>query len=247
MHYVDHIFIVLLFIVQPIYGAYAYRGYVAKIEAGGAQNRIKEYRQTMALEWVAFAVVAGAWALLSRPITELGFVSAGGPGFWGGALALILLTAYLVYSIFAAKKMSDADKSKQIDGMGKLRYVLPQDSHDYRSFVSLSLTAGIVEEFLYRGFTFWYLAQFMPIWAVVIVSSVAFGLAHSYQGVSGMLRVTLIGLAFGAFYVWTGSIWLPMLAHAILDVAQGAAIVEMFRHSDNSPETAPNIKATMNE
>ena len=135
--------------------------------------------------------------------------------------------------------MSNADKSKQIDALGKLRYMCPQNSHDYRYFIPVSITAGIVEEFLYRGFAFWYLAHFMPIWAVVVVSSLAFGLAHSYQGVSGMVRVTLIGLAFGAFYVWTGSIWLPMLAHAILDVVQGAAIVEVFRKSDSSPEPAP--------
>ena len=239
MHFVDHIFIVLLFIVQPIYGAYSYRRYVAKVEAGEAEDRIKLYKETIALEWVAFAVVAGAWTLLSRPIAELGFVTPGGSGFWGGAAALALVTAYLVYSVFAAKKMSNADKSKQIDALGKLRYIAPQNSHDYRYFISVSITAGIVEEFLYRGFAFWYLAHFMPIWAVVVVSSVAFGLGHSYQGVSGMVRVTLIGLAFGAFYVWTGSIWLPMLAHAILDIVQGAAIVEVFRKPDSSPQPAP--------
>ncbi len=239
MHFVDYIFIVLLFIVQPIYGAYSYRRYVAKVEAGEAEDRVKLYKETIALEWVAFAVVAGAWTLLSRPIAELGFVTPGGSGFWGGAAALALVTAYLVYSVFAAKKMSNADKSKQIDALGKLRYIAPQNSHDYQYFIPVSITAGIVEEFLYRGFAFWYLAHFMPIWAVVVVSSVAFGLGHSYQGVSGMVRVTLIGLAFGAFYVWTGSIWLPMLAHAILDIVQGAAIVEVFRKPDSSPEPAP--------
>ena len=61
----------------------------------------------------------------------------------------------------------------------------------------------------------------MPMWAVVVVSSVAFGLGHSYQGAGGMVRVTLIGLVFGALYVFTGSIWIPIVAHVILDVLQG--------------------------
>jgi membrane protease YdiL (CAAX protease family) len=49
------------------------------------------------------------------------------------------------------------------------------------------------------------------------------------------LRVTLIGLAFGAYYVFTGSIWLPMLAHAVLDIVQGASILEVLRKSDAQP------------
>ena len=79
----------------------------------------------------------------------------------------------------------------------------------------------------------------MPIWAVIAVSSVAFGLGHSYQGASGVAKVTLIGLAFGILYVATGSIWLPILAHAILDILQGASIVEVLRPNDRTdPEPA---------
>jgi membrane protease YdiL (CAAX protease family) len=73
----------------------------------------------------------------------------------------------------------------------------------------------------------------MPTWAVIVVSSLAFGLGHSYQGAGGVARVTLIGLAFGAFYVFTGTIWLPMLAHAVLDIVQGASILEILRKVDD--------------
>lgn len=241
MHFVDHIFILLLFVVQPIHGALSYRAYVSRVEAGGPENRGKQYRDILVLEWVSFAVVASAWMLLSRPFDLLGFVPPAGSGFWGGIAVLVLVTWYLVYSVQAAKKMSDEEKDKQAQALGTLRYILPQSSSDFRQFAGVSITAGIVEEVLYRGFTFWYLAEFLPIWAVVIVSSVAFGLGHSYQGVGGMIRVTLIGLAFGLFYVWTGSIWLPMIAHVILDILQGAALVEILRNSGKSLKAAPAV------
>ena len=98
------------------------------------------------------------------------------------------------------------------------------------------MTAGGVEEIVYRGFVLWYLAFFMPLWGAVIVSSVAFGLGHSYQGVIGGLRCGLVGLAFAIFYVVTGSIWLPIIAHATLDILQGAMIVEILRKDGDTAE-----------
>jgi membrane protease YdiL (CAAX protease family) len=235
MHIVDHIFIVLLFVAQPIHGAYSYRRYLRRLEAGTAEGRISLYRQTLTLEWVAFAVVAGAWLVLSRPFAPLGFVASSTLQLAGGLAVLALVTLYLVHAWRKSRRMSPEEKARQASSFGSLIHLMPQDDRDYRHFVGVSITAGIVEEFLYRGFTFWYLAFFMPVWAVVIVSSLAFGLGHTYQGASGVLRVTLIGLAFGAFYVFTGSIWLPMLAHAVLDIVQGASILEVLRKSDVQP------------
>ena len=132
MHFVDHIFILLLFVVQPIHGALSYRAYVSRVEAGGPENRGKQYRDILVLEWVSFAVVASAWMLLSRPFDLLGFVPPAGSGFWGGIAVLVLVTWYLVYSVQAAKKMSDEEKDKQAQALGTLRYILPQSSSDFR-------------------------------------------------------------------------------------------------------------------
>ena len=68
----------------------------------------------------------------------------------------------------------------------------------------------------------------MPTWAAVVVTSLVFGLAHSYQGPAGMARVSLVGLAFAGLYLLSGSLWLPIVAHAILDLAQVATIRRML-------------------
>jgi len=234
---VDHIFIFLLFVVQPIHGALEFRRYIKKVEAGEPADRIKLYRQTLILEWVGFAALAAIWYLFGRPIADLGFVALGGNGFWIGAALLLVVCGYLGYSWWAAGRMTKDEKAEHATSFGKLVHFLPRTDREYRDFFGLSITAGIVEETIYRGFVFWYLAQVMPLWAVVVVSSMAFGLAHSYQGAAGVVRVTLIGLVFGAFYLLTGSIWLPIVGHALLDILQGAMLVEILREDDDSAAT----------
>ena len=236
MHFVDHIFILLLFVVQPIYGAYSYRRYLARIAAGEPGNRARLYLQTLVLEWVFLAALALVWFTLGRPVADLGFVAPAGVGFWSGAALLVLFTGYLVYAWHSAKQATDDDKAKQVQSFGELVHAMPHTRHDLRHFIALSMTAGVVEEIVYRGFVLWYLAFFMPLWGAVIVSSVAFGLGHSYQGVIGGLRCGLVGLAFAVFYVVTGSIWLPIIAHATLDILQGATIVEILRKDGDTAE-----------
>lgn len=238
MHIVDHIFILLLFVVQPIYGAYSFRRYIARVEAGEPANRPRAYIQTSVLEWAFLAALAVAWFTFGRPIADLGIVAPGGVGFWGGAAVLALFSGYLLYAWHRAKHLSDDEKAKQIQLLGDLVHVLPQNRRDLRHFIAVSMTAGVVEEIVYRGFVLWYLALFMPLWAAVIVSSVAFGFGHSYQGAMGGLRCGLIGLAFAVFYIVTGSIWLPIIGHATLDILQGLSIHEILRKNGNAAAPA---------
>lgn len=234
MALVDHLMLLLLFVVQPVQGAYAYRRYIARIEAGESPDVLRQYRITMLVEWLAFAALMIAWLALGRPVAALGFVVPGGTGFYIGLLLLVAMTAYLVFAWRKAAAATAGERAKIKASLGNLRYFMPGDRRSYASFVRLSVTAGIVEEVLYRGFVFWYLAQFMPVWAVVAVSALAFGAGHSYQGVSGMIRVTLVGIAFGGYYLLTGSIWLPIIAHAVLDILQGAMLLEYLRERGDS-------------
>ena len=226
---VDHLMIFLLFVVQPVHGAWAWARYVAGIRAGEPPDRLRQYRATCILEWTAFAVLAIVWLYLERPPAALGLVAPSGTGFWLGVALLVAATGYLYRAWRQARRSSSEDRTKVVESLGDLRHFLPHTRREYVSIVGLSITAGIVEEIIYRGFVFWYLVQYMPMWAVVIVSAIAFGLGHSYQGIVGVRRVMLIGLAFGAYYLLTGSIWLPIAAHIMLDILQCGTIYECLR------------------
>jgi membrane protease YdiL (CAAX protease family) len=229
MAFVDHLMIFLLFVVQPIHGAYAYKRYVAKIDAAAPAEILKQYRTTMLAEWSALAALTITWLALGRPLAPLGLNTPAGTGFQIGLLLLLAMTIYQVYAWRQAAAAKPEERAKFVESCGSLRHFMPHNRQTYSAFFWLSITAGIVEEILYRGFVFWYLGQFMPVWAVVVVSAVAFGLGHSYQGLAGMVRVTVIGIVFGGYYLLTGSIWLPIVTHAVLDILQGATLLEYLR------------------
>ena len=239
MHVVDHVLILLLFVLQPVHGAFESRYYLARAKAGQPTERVRFYRQTALLEWVVLVFLAAAWLDFGRPLADLGFVVPGGPGFWGGFALCAAFTGYLVHSWRSAKNASAADKTRCADSFGNLSVFLPHTRRELNNFYAVSITAGFVEEVVYRGFVIWYLSQYMPVWAAAVVSSLGFGLGHSYQGLSGALRTGLIGLAFAGLYVLTGSIWLPIVVHILLDVLQGATIYEILKKDDEHVEPQP--------
>src|SRR5277367_1699749 len=100
--------------------------------------------------------------------------------------------------------------------------ILPRSKRERVPFFALAVTAGICEEFLYRGFAMAALARSgLPVWTTVVISSLLFGVAHLYQGRSGLLGTTLLGLIFGFARVGLGSLAPVMAWHAAVDVVAG--------------------------
>lgn len=50
--------------------------------------------------------------------------------------------------------------------MGDPDVLLPGNGNELGRFYGVSLSAGIVEEIVRRGFLIWYLTLFMPVWSV---------------------------------------------------------------------------------
>jgi membrane protease YdiL (CAAX protease family) len=85
------------------------------------------------------------------------------------------------------------------------------------------ITAGFVDELIWRGYLMNRLADFFgktrASWAVSLVcSAVIFGVAHYYQGPSGMMITGLIGLLFGSAYlVLHRNLWPLIIAHSLIN------------------------------
>jgi membrane protease YdiL (CAAX protease family) len=60
-------------------------------------------------------------------------------------------------------------------------------------------------------------------WAVVLLSSVLFGLAHSYQGRGGIVMTLLIGLILGTSRIAYDSLVPAIFWHSAVDVVAGTA------------------------
>lgn len=241
----DLVFLVVLFVVQPWFGRRSWLRLQRAIAAGVTPDRVRLYAQTMAAQWAGFVLLLAAWWWLDRPLADLGVHGELGTGFVLVAVLGTLALGALGVLARRSRRASAEQKRAAREQLGDLLPFLPQDDRDLRTFFALSVTAGVVEELLYRGFALWALAQWVPLWAAVLLSSVAFGLAHSYQGTSGMLRTGAMGLLFAVLFVASGSIWLPMLFHALFDVVQGVQIRELFRERDAGPAPGTGASSTM--
>lgn len=102
--------------------------------------------------------------------------------------------------------------------------ILPGPSVELAPYFALAVTAGICEEFLYRGFAMAALNQAgIGSSAVVAISSALFGLAHTYQGRSGVVGTTLMGVVFGVARVASQSLLPVVVWHSVVDLVAGIA------------------------
>ncbi len=91
-------------------------------------------------------------------------------------------------------------------------------------FIALAWTlAAFGEEMVYRGYLMNRVADLFnrtrPAWIIsLIVVHVGFGLAHAYQGWTGIIDEGLMGLLLGIIYLRTGrNLSVPIIAHGIGD------------------------------
>jgi membrane protease YdiL (CAAX protease family) len=102
--------------------------------------------------------------------------------------------------------------------------ILPQSAMELLPFLALAITAGLCEEFLYRGFAMAVLTRLGAVtWAAVLASSVLFGLAHLYQGRGGLVSTTFVGIVLGIGRVVYGSLVPVIFWHAAVDIVAGIA------------------------
>jgi len=83
------------------------------------------------------------------------------------------------------------------------------------------ILAAFGEEMTWRGYALPRLAEFfgsgMQAWIIALVLvNVAFGLAHLYQGPSGVVQATVAGVLLGLLYIASGrNLVVPIVAHGI--------------------------------
>lgn len=216
----DHSLAVALLVALPVFGVWGHRRLERWITSGVRDARMRIYAMVMALEWTLSIVVVGLWLAADRSLPALGLGLEPGRGWWiGGAITLAvcaLLVAQTAVVLRSREKLEAV--RKQVE---PLQSMLPHDDREARGFAALSVTAGICEELLYRGFFMAYLAVTFDTWLVVLASSLVFGLAHAYQGAVGVAKTAGVGLVMAGLYILSGSLWAPMLLHATIDLNSG--------------------------
>ena len=85
------------------------------------------------------------------------------------------------------------------------------------------VVGGFLEEFTFRGFVVgrvrWILGSSVAAtWVGVLAAAVPFGIAHLYQGVTGMIATGMIGFVLGAVYVYHRfNLWYAIFTHGFIN------------------------------
>ncbi len=211
-----------LVVLVPIWDRYEARSLRADPSPA---NRIRSYRVAIAILWAltALLVFTIPWQSLATPILLGDFVAslkahrAVRAGFWSLTVAILV---GLVAPVIVIKRRPEARES-MLAPFRAIAFFLPSSPPERRWFAGLSVSAGICEEVIYRGFLVPYLAvgplAMGPVPAI-LVAAIIFGIAHGYQGWVGMIITGVIALIMTALFLLSGSLWLPMVVHAILDL-----------------------------
>lgn len=103
-----------------------------------------------------------------------------------------------------------------------MEQLMPATRSERGWFVALSLTAGITEEFVFRGFLLLALhlaTGSLPL--AVVLGNAAFGVVHAYQTPTGAARAGLLGVLLTLPLIFEGTLLPAIAAHALIDILSG--------------------------
>ncbi|MCP4572822.1 MAG: CPBP family intramembrane metalloprotease [bacterium] len=225
--------ILFLTVAMPLLGIWDFRRFLRHLAEGRADARTSAYRWVLFMEWTLTLVIAGWWLADGRGLSDLGLVPAVDGWQWLAVGLGLAATVFMIgQMVVVLRKPSELERLRE--QVGEVAALGPHTEAEGRLFTLVCVTAGVCEEIIYRGVLLAVLAQAFGIWTAMVVSSVIFGLGHAYQGPAGIAKTSLIGLVMALLAVFSGSLFVPMVLHAVVDLTSGRLMA-----AANSQEAAP--------
>jgi uncharacterized protein len=209
-------------VLLAVIAAWSAWGYFGTHQMRTAENphRAAMYVITILWEWTVVAYVAwgvkshgsslreligGKWNNWKAFLKDVAIAA----GFWLIAIVVLFCTAVALH----------ATKIGQ-----NIQYLLPQSRLEIFLWILTSLTAGICEEIIFRG----YFQRQFSVWtgnvpAGALLSAAVFGAAHIYQGWRSAIIIVVYGLLFGILAEFRRSLRPGMMTHAWHDGFAGLA------------------------
>lgn len=218
--------LLILIIALPLVSLWT--GKRIRAAAGAAAPKYVRYARTIVILWSLTALALYALRLHHLDPAYVGlrpprYVAELGAG-------LVTLVAPILASIGGSRRVLQGDYARA------LRAVVPADLGQWIVFVPVAASAGICEEFLYRGYALTIIGSMTGSIVVgAVLSSIAFGIGHAYQGKTGVIGATITGGLYACVYLATGSLYPCMLGHFIQDITGGAVLSRRLEEAEPSP------------
>ena len=212
---------------------------------GGA--RLAGYRRIVVMQWSLIVFLGIHWVWTAREVSALGLTI---PLHWrfAAGLAVALAATVFFWTQLRSVQRSEEARAEAREALASLKSLLPQSPPELEAFMRVSVTAGICEELLYRGFLPWFLATWMPFWLAMIVSGVIFGFGHLYQGAAGVAKTGALGILLGGLTLLSGSILPAMVVHVAIDALNGQLAyvamttpIPVAEEPDEDPESLDEV------
>lgn len=228
----DHLLFVVLAVFGPVWGStVGYRRLTRAASHDLARVRGSVYRVAIAMQWTLTAAAFALWVATGRSWSLLGVVPFPTWGLGGTVLGAAIVIVFVVRQ--RREALGDDEALAEVrERMRHIEPMLPRTPAEMRTFVMLAITAGICEELLYRGFMIFYVSRMTNLFVAAAVVSVIFGIGHVYQGRRGVLLTASAGAFLAAVYLISGSLFVAMLLHALMDVHSGHLGYVALRRAD---------------
>ena len=214
--------VAVLVLVVPVLGRRRYARLKLQLRTDSGA-RLRHYRTSIIREWAIVGVVLLIGLLSGYSLHAIGLFSSSRYRFDSGQVIyylVVFVIALVLGQVILLRRTSQGRFGMAAPLRGAVD-VLPRTDGERKAFVAVALTAGICEEIVYRGFGLAFVHWAFPNASsavAVVVTSVAFGVAHAYQGWIGVAATTLLGLVFGAIVVATGTLLVVIIIHALIDL-----------------------------
>ena len=226
-----------LLIAEPLLGRRGHRRMLAALNAGKAGARLHFYLRWTWQGWALVAVtLLVTLGLADWTPTQLGLVMPTwphGPDLAAGAALDLLQGAAIgagmaivlvaIRALIAARTRGKrAARPRGRVANRAVLAMLPRTGGERWGWAALSITAGIGEEIVWRGFGLGLLFMLLPGAHPVLpiaLAAAAFGWAHFYQGTSGIAITAVLGALLAILYWASGSLLWPIVVHALPDLA----------------------------
>jgi membrane protease YdiL (CAAX protease family) len=225
MHaYADAIVVALIAVIWPVWeNAVNWPQFLSRVASRDpSMVRIDSYRYSVATQWGLCVLTVAVWAWQGHAWTALPLFS---PVPWRigvGVVVAAAVVALMLQQVATVRGFARARATVRRQ-IGDLEPFLPLTPRELAWFRVLSVTAGVCEEWLYRGVLTTLLAVWLGLPAAVALAGVAFGFAHAYQGWSGIARTAMVGLCMSGIVLLSGSLVPAMIVHAAIDLGSGQA------------------------
>ena len=147
----DHVVFGLLFLALPVWDRFDLRKSAARIHGGDHGHRTTVYKKIFAWEWGLTIWLVAMWFLLGRTAAGLGLVPITGLVPIVGYALAVAWCALMVLQMKSVTMTADG-RATMRKKFGWLSFLTPRSLPERRWFNAVSVTAGICEEVIYRGY-----------------------------------------------------------------------------------------------